>query len=70
MIRKEAKQWLKPETNKDDSLGSWFKLQHDTETGQPYQGKRVWEVDQYNKDPDRPPSKHHTDTDDDLKEEE
>ena len=28
------------------------------------------EVDQYNKDPDRPPSEHQSDTDNDLKEEE
>ena len=36
----------------------------------PYQGKRVPEVDQYNKDPDKPLSKHQSDTDDDLNEEE
>jgi hypothetical protein len=49
---------------------TWFKLRHDSETGWPYQGKRVQEVDQYDEDSDRPPSEHQLDTDDGLKEEE
>ena len=48
----------------------WFELQHDSETGRPYRGKRVQEVDEYDNNPDKPPSKHQSDTDDDLNEEE
>jgi hypothetical protein len=64
--------WSKAVVEARDEEGwfTWFKLQHDSETGHPYQGKRVPEVDQYGEDPDRPPSKHQSDTDDDLKEEE
>ena len=49
---------------------TWFKLRHDSETGRPYQGKRVPEVDEYDNDPDEPLSEHQSDTDDDLNEEE
>jgi hypothetical protein len=49
---------------------TWFELWHDTETGWPYQGKRVWDVDPYDEDPDKPLSEHQTDMDNDLKEEE
>jgi hypothetical protein len=48
----------------------WFELRHDSETGCPYQGKRVQEVDKYNDNPDKPPSEHQSDMDDDLNEEE
>ena len=48
----------------------WFELRHDLETGCPYRGKRVQEVDQYNEDPNKPLSKHESDTDNDLNEEE
>jgi hypothetical protein len=49
---------------------TWFELQHDSETGRPYQGKRVQEVDEYDDNPDKPPSEHQSDTDDNLNEEE
>ena len=49
---------------------TWFELRHNSETGQPYQGKRVPEVDQYDEDPNNPPSEHQLDMDDDLREEE
>ena len=49
---------------------TWFELRHDSETGHPYQGKRVQEVDKYNDDPDKPPSEHQSDTDDNLNKEE
>ena len=49
---------------------TWFELRHNSETGCPYRGKRVSEVDEYNDDPDKPLSEHQSDTDDDLNEEE
>ena len=49
---------------------TWFKLWHNSEIGWPYQGKRVQEVDQYDEDPDKPQSKHQSDTDGNLREEE
>ena len=49
---------------------TWFKLQHDSETGRPYRGKRVPEVDKYDDNPDKPLSEHQSDTDDNLNEEE
>ena len=49
---------------------TWFELRHDSETGCPYQGKRVQEVDEYDDNPDKLLSKHQSDTDDDLNEEE
>ena len=49
---------------------TWFELQHNSETGRPYQGKRVPEVDQYDNDPDKPLREHQSDTDDDLNKEE
>ena len=49
---------------------AWFELQHDSEIGRPYRGKRVPEVDKHDNDPDQPLSKHQLDTDDDLNEEE
>jgi hypothetical protein len=58
------------EAHDEEGRFTWFKLRHDSETGRPYQGKRVSEVDQYNDDPDKPLSKHQSDTDDDLNEEE
>ena len=58
------------EAQDEEGWFTWFELQHNSETGWPYQGKRVQEVDQYNKDLDKPPSEHSTDTDDNLREEE
>ena len=58
------------EAQDEEGQFTWFKLRHDSETGQPYQGKRVREVDQYDEGPDKPLSKHQSDTDNDLKEEE
>jgi hypothetical protein len=49
---------------------TWYKLWHNAETGWPYQGKRLRDVDQYNEDLDKPPSEHQTDTDNNLREEE
>jgi hypothetical protein len=49
---------------------TWFELRHDSETGRPYRGKRVPEVDEYDEDPDKPASEHQSDTDDNLNEEE
>ena len=49
---------------------TWFELRHDSDTGRPYQGKKVPEVDEYDEDPDKPASEHQSDTDDDLNEEE
>jgi hypothetical protein len=49
---------------------TWFELRHDSETGCPYWGKRVPEVDKYDDDPEKPLSKHQSDTDNDLDEEE
>ena len=45
---------------------TWFELRHDSETGRPYRGKRVQEVDEYDDDPDKPLSEHQSDTDDNL----
>ena len=47
----------------------WFELRHDSETGRPYRGKRVQEVDEYNDDPDKPLREHQSDMDDNLNEE-
>ena len=49
---------------------TWFELRHDSETGHPYRGKRVPEVDKYDDNPDKPLSEHQSDTDDNLNEEE
>ena len=49
---------------------TWFELRHDSESGRPYRGKRVPEVDEYDEDPDKPASEHQSDTDNDLDEEE
>jgi hypothetical protein len=54
-----------------DKLGrfTWFELRHNSETGRPYRGKRVQEVDEYNDDPDKPLREHQSDMDDNLNEE-
>ena len=49
---------------------TWFELRHDSETGRPYRGKRVPEVDEHDDDPDKPLSEHQSDTDNDLDKEE
>ena len=66
------RKWSKAVVEARDEEGrfTWFKLQHDSETGHPYRGKRVPEVDQYNEDPDKPLSEHQSDMDNDLNEEE
>ena len=66
--RKQSKAVV--EARDEEGQFTWFELRHNSETGWPYRGKRVPEVDQYDKDPNRPPSEHQSDTDDDLKEEE
>ena len=55
-----------------DSEGcfTWFELRHDAETGRPYLGRRILEVDEHNINPDDPISEHQSDTDEDLKQEE
>ena len=58
------------EAQDEEGRFTWFELQHNSETGQPYQGKRVQEVDEYNDDPDKPLSEHQSDMDDDLNKEE
>ena len=58
------------EARDEEGRFTWFELQHDSETGRAYQGKRVPEVDQCDEDPDKPSSEHQSDTDDDLNEEE
>ena len=66
------RKWSKAVVEARDKEGrfTWFELWHNSETGHPYQGKRVLEVDQYDKDPDKPLSEHQSDTDDDLNKEE
>ena len=66
--RKQSKAVV--EAQDEQGRFTWFKLQHDSETGCPYRGKRVQEVDEYDNNPDKPPSEHQLDTDDDLNEEE
>ena len=66
--RKQSKAVV--EAQDEEGRFMWFELQHDSETGRPYRGKRVQEVDKYNDDPDKPLSKHQSDTDNDLNEEE
>ena len=46
------------EARDEEGQFTWFELWHNLETGHPYQGKRVPEVDQYNEDPDKPLSEH------------
>jgi hypothetical protein len=66
------RKWSKAVVEAQDKEGwfTWFKLWHDSETGHPYWGKRVQEVDEYNNDPDKPLSKHQSDTDNNLNKEE
>jgi hypothetical protein len=66
--RKQSKAVV--EAQDEEGRFMWFKLRHDSETGRPYRGKRVQEVDKYDDDPDKPPSEHQSDMDDDLNEEE
>ena len=66
------RKWSKAvvEARDEDGQFTWFELRHDSETGCPYQGKRVPEVDQYDDNPDKLLSEHQSDTDDNLNEEE
>ena len=62
--RKQSKAVVKAQ----DKQGrfTWFKLRHNSETGHPYRGKRVQEVDEYDDDLDKPLSEHQSDTDNNL----
>ena len=66
--RKQSKAVV--EAQDEQGRFTWFELRHNSETGRPYQGKRVQEVDEYNNNPDKPLSEHQSDMDDDLNEEE
>ena len=54
--RKQSKAVV--EAQDEQGRFTWFELRHDSETGCPYKGKRVPEVDKYDEDPDKPTSEH------------